>query len=221
MKKPQLKWVLLMLGHGTRDYTAGKRAYFLNGHLLSDQYSVEEREAMCDEKIYEGELNRLVGAEFMKLMTAAGVRFKLINPGKKDMSRMQRVNIANAHARKLGKNKCLVIAIHSDGYDDETAHGASCYTSPRQTLSDVYATEWYKQAELMWPNEKFRKSLGDGDPDKEAKFTVLTETICPAILPEHFFFTNYKDYTTHLKTKKGRQEIAQVLLNTVLTFYKK
>lgn len=221
MENPKLKLVLIMLGHGDRNYTPGKRAYFKNKKLLSEDLSVEERERICDEAVHEGEINRLVGAEFMKMMTAAGYRYKLINPGVKDMSRTQRCNIANSYAKKMGYKHCLVIALHSDGFSQESAHGASCYTSPGQTLSDVYATEWYRQAKLMWPDEKFRKGLGDGDPDKEAKFTVLVKTKCPAILPENYFFTNWKDYITHLRCKHGRKKLAQVLFNTVATFYQK
>lgn len=221
MKKPKLKLILIMLGHGDRYNTPGKRAYFKEGKLLSDNLSVTEREDICDEAIYEGELNRLVGAEFIKLLKENGYRFKLINEGVKDMSRIQRCNIANSYAKKMGIDKCLVISLHSDGFKKESAHGASCYTSPGQTLSDIYATEWYNQAKLMWPNEKLRKGTSDGDPDKEAKFTVLVKTICPAILVENFFFTNYNNYTTHLKCKNGRRKIAQVLLNMVTTFYQK
>lgn len=219
---PILKLVTLMYGHGDRNHTSGKRSYFRNGELMDVKYhGVEYCELHADEAYYEGEGNREIGAELEKIFKKNGIRYEVINQGNKDMSRMQRCSIANAYAQRIGKQVCLNIAIHSDAFRDPNAHGWSCYTSPGFTTSDIYATALYQEAEKMWPDEEFRTSLGDGDPDKEAKFTVLTETIAPAILPENFFFTNYQDFIKHLKTRQGKREIAQVIFNMVKRFYYK
>jgi len=225
MDKPVLKAVLLMLGHGDRHSTPGKRAYFQQGKLLPESLSVEEREDLADEKYYEGEGNRVIGKEFIKQCKQQNIKVILINPGNKDMSRTQRCQIANSWARKFGAQHCLVLSVHSDGFKDEQANGMSIYTSPGHTLSDIYATEGYDQAKCMWPMENFREGRGKGekvnDPDKEAKFTVLTKTICPAILWEWWFFTNYKNFTNYLNCKKGQRQMAEVMLNTVKEFYHK
>lgn len=221
--KPVLKLVTIMRGHGDRNHTKGKRAYFKNGVFLDrKKFEKTELESMSNEAFYEGENNRLISDELEILLKREGIKYKIINPGdKRDMPRMERCKTANSIARKIGKKYVLNIAIHSDAFHKPEAHGVSCYTSPGQTPSDIYATEFYRQAKLMWPKETFREGRGDGDPDKEAKFTVLTKTASPSILPEFFFFTNYKDFTTHLKTRKGRIECATVLLNMIKQFYKK
>jgi N-acetylmuramoyl-L-alanine amidase len=196
-----IKLVLLDAGHGTK--TPGKRSpKFEDG----SQY-------------FEGVGNREIREEVRKLLAKEKIRFLYVNPGDKDMGLFDRCATANAFARKYGKDQTLFISIHSDAYGKEwnDAHGISCYTSPGQTASDVVAEEWYKQAKLMWPDAKLRTSKKDGDLDKESRFAVLTKTQCPAILIENFFMTNKKE-CEFLRSKKGKREIAQVIVNTVKQF---
>jgi N-acetylmuramoyl-L-alanine amidase len=55
-----------------------------------------------------------------------------------------------------------------------------------------------------------RPSMGDGDPDKEAKFTVLMDTSMPAILSENFFMTNYRECHEILMSESGRDRVAKI-----------
>jgi N-acetylmuramoyl-L-alanine amidase len=49
----------------------------------------------------------------------------------------------------------------------------------------------YEEIELQ--NIKVRKDKSDNDSDKEEKFTVLTKTLCPAVLTENMFMDSKKD----------------------------
>lgn len=167
---------------------------------------------------FEGVGNRLIRDEIAKLMKKEGLRFKFINEGQKDMSLQQRVDIANSYFRKYGVNNCLFNSIHSDGFDNPDANGWTCYTSRGQTRSDIYATALYKEMEKVFPNEYFRKSLGDGDPDKEAGFKVLTDTLGPAIMSENFYMTNFKNCKDILMVKSEVRKIAKAHVDMYLKF---
>lgn len=234
MKK--ITQVLLDAGHGGmidgKYVTPGKRS------------PIDEN----GDQLYEGVNNREIREEVAKLLKPLNVTVKYVNEGNKDMSLSNRCATANALAGKRYKETlfisihsdahqykyidkdCTIIysrkkhgiiensKLYSKPYLEFTAaHGASCYTSPGPTASDVVAEAWYEEARVMWPDAKLRTSKSDGDLDKEARFTVLTKTKCPAILIENFFMTNKEEYL-FLKSKQGKREIAQVIVNTIKRF---
>jgi len=122
-----------------------------------------------------------------------------------DVSLSTRVNRANA-IYKYHKN-CVYVSVHSNGFNKESAHGYSVYTSRGQTTSDKYADILLSYMEHEFPSHKLRKDTSDGDRDKEAGFYVLRKTIMPAILSENFFMTNRKECKL-LLTEEFRERIA-------------
>jgi N-acetylmuramoyl-L-alanine amidase len=92
----------------------------------------------------------------------------------------ERAEIAN----KAGATHFLSIHCNSAKVP---ASGIEVFTSPGQTPSDPYATIYFNDMLEEFPDHKARKDLGDGDPDKEAKFTVLMKTEKIAILFETEF----------------------------------
>lgn len=199
--------VLLDAGHGgiiNGEYvTPGKRSpVFENG----DQY-------------FEGEGNRLIRAEIIKLLKVMGINYYIVNNGNEDMDLEERVDIVNAICKKRGKENCLLISIHSDAFKDAKAKGWSCYTTKGTTVSDKFATILYEEAYKMWPMETLRKdTYSDGDPDKEANFYILRKTACAAVLSENFFMTNEVECRKHLMNRQGRKKIAQVHVNAILRY---
>lgn len=63
-------------------------------------------------------------------------------------------------------------------------HGIEVFTSPGQTKSDPWATAVIEAMHARCPDQPLRTEIQDGDPDKEAGFTVLTKTKGSAILVE-------------------------------------
>ncbi len=214
------KLAILDAGHGGvidgLYQTPGKRSYFTHGQYLGDEYSLSYKEKHNTEKYYEGVGNRLIRHELEIMLFAAGIPYIFVDDSQKDMSLQKRCNFVNKVAKLYGKENCLLFSIHSDAFSDPMANGWSAYTSPGNTASDPVATVGYSEAEKKWPGANFRKSLKDGDPDKEAKFKMLVGTTPRAVLFENWFMTNYNDYTNHLKTTAGRIEIAEVLFQTIL-----
>lgn len=190
------KLILLDAGHGGlidgKYQTSGKRS------PIWDDGSV----------YYEGVGNRLIRDEIAKMLKSEGIQYKYVNEGQKDMKLKERVNIVNAIARKRGAANVFLISIHSNGASPQ-AHGWECFTSIGQTNSDQYAEIIYDEMESIFYDRKFRTDKwSDGDKDKEARFTIIQDTICPAVLTENFFHTNEDECKNILMTKKGRRKIA-------------
>lgn len=74
-------------------------------------------------------------------------------------------------------------------------HGFEAYTSPGETMADRCATLLLKQYKKKFTSRPMRSELGDGDVDKEARFTVLTRTYMPAVLFELEFIDSYAGET--------------------------
>jgi N-acetylmuramoyl-L-alanine amidase len=186
-------------------------------HPITKQYVTKgKRSTILNNVYYEGVGNRDVVKRAAELLNKKGVDtlFTVAPDNYKDVSLSQRVKIANKHYLKHNK-KPFLISVHSNGYKHSSAHGTEVFTSPGTTKSDSIATIWMEEFNKLFPDIRKRTDFDDGDIDKEAKFTIITKTKCPAILIESMFHTNKKECEI-LASEAGRQKIAQVICNTVL-----
>lgn len=169
---------------------------------------------------YEGVGNRLIREELINLLKIDGIPFFLVNDGNLDLSLKERVSVVNQIAKKYGAVNVLLISIHSNAFNTESAHGWSCYTSKGQTKSDEYAEMLYKKMMIQFPVSKFRINTIDNDLDEEENFYLLKNSICPAILSENFFMTNEKECKEILMSVEGRKKIAVAHFEMIKHFYK-
>lgn len=95
-----------------------------------------------------------------------------------------------AHATDVGAD--LFVSIHANA-GPPAAEGFEIWTSPGQTAADPCATEVWEAWGRRFPGRRRRLDTTDGDPDKEARFYVLTRTRCPSILVELGFVTNPRE----------------------------
>ena len=154
---------------------------------------------------FEGVGNRDIVKRILNRCLDAGIIAVDIVNNWEDVSLATRVNRANA-VHQYFKNS-IYVSVHSNGFNKESAHGYSVYTSPGKTRSDKYAEMLLEKMKIKFPDHKLRKDTSDGDMDKEAAFYVLRKTKMPAILSENFFMTNKKECDL-LLTEKFRQKIA-------------
>lgn len=160
------------------------------------------------EVAYEGIINRKVKELLFKVMDQFDLTYVDVCPTELDLSLSIRVNFANHIAKKYERDNCLYVSLHSNAGGGT---GSEFFTSKGDTVSDIYATMLYKEMKESFPDMKLRTDYSDGDPDKEADFFVLKNTICPAILSEFLFFDNFDEWQM-LKSRHVRLEYVNALV---------
>jgi N-acetylmuramoyl-L-alanine amidase len=101
------------------------------------------------------------------------------------------VGLSRRAAIANGINAALFVSMHANAFHRPEAHGFEVWTSPGDTGdADRVATNIYRAIENTFPYATGRPDLGDGDPDKEGRFTVLTKTKMGAVLVESAFISN-------------------------------
>ena len=187
---------------------------FDNGHggVIDGVYQTSGKRSPVwpdGEVLYEGEFNRAIVSRLMKMCKANNIDCVDLVDTQEDIPLKERPKMANKIARSSDR-PCIYVSIHANGFTDESANGWEVFTSPGETKSDPIATVLYEKAKAEFPERKMRPSMGDGDPDKESKFTVLMDTSMPAILSENFFMTNYRECHEILMSESGRDRVAKI-----------
>lgn len=147
--------------------------------IITDQYAY-----------YEGESNRAIVNRIAEKLAIAQIPFYPLAWEYEDVTLSTRISRANKIYEQ--NRKTYLISFHSNAGGGT---GFEIFTSPGQTRSDHIATffgEAIRQDSFL-SSFKLRTDYGDGDLDKEAKYSILTETNCPAILIENLFFDNPND----------------------------
>lgn len=103
----------------------------------------------------------------------------------------------NERVRRMNKvaSPAFVISLHNNAAgmgEWKNAQGYSFWTTPGKTKSDSCATILFTNFRLFLPDLPFRQDLTDGDPDYEARFTVLYSKH-PSVLIEYLFQDNKLD----------------------------
>lgn len=192
-----------------------------------------------DGSLREYKWAREIAARIVNALRAQGYDAELLVPEETDISLGERVRRVNAWCDRIGKENVIVISIHANaaGSDGKwkTAGGWCAYTSPGQTTSDIIATALYKAAEkdLAGYIDRFpiHKNLGhydskqkpirtdysDGDPDFEARFYILINTKCPAVLTESLFQDNKTD-VEFLSSENGKRCLTNLHVHGIINY---
>lgn len=181
--------VILDNGHGKE--TAGKRSpVWADGSQL-----------------FEYEFNRDIVRRIAEKLEAENIPYRILVPEENDIGLSERARRANAIAKENG-GKAYVLSIHANAGGGT---GWEVWTSPGQTAADKIATVFFEEAgrEFTPDGWRMRSDYSDGDPDKEANFTILIKTTCPAILTENFFMDTEKD-CRFIMSDAGRERIANM-----------
>jgi len=159
--------------------------------------------------ILEGIINRQITKKVYTLLEGKGINFALVYHDVEDWSLTKRVNLANKLQEKYGN--CIYLAIHSNAGGGK---GFEIFTSIGQTKSDKVADIFCSIYKKSFPDYPFRAETTDGDLDKEAKFTVLTNTVMPAVLVENLFFDERKQ-AEFLASESGQDKIAECIVAAI------
>jgi len=163
-------------------------------------------------QLFEGEFNRAVVKRIINLCEKEGIECINLVDTEKDLSLRWRTDKANDIYRERQQSdgkKCIYVSVHANGFNKESAHGWSVYTTVGETKSDKIAQVLHEKAKAEFPDHKMRMDTRDGDADKEANFWVLRKVVMPSILSENFFMTN-REESRLLLSEEGRDRIAKI-----------
>lgn len=107
------------------------------------------------------------------------------------------------------------LSVHCNSADSPEAEGFEVFTTIGETAADNLATDLFSRYKEVFPDLRRREDFSDGDPDKEAKFTVLTKTACPAVLLETEFIHTEKG-SNFFRNDENLDRIAQVIADWVI-----
>ncbi len=187
--------ILIDNGHGIN--TRGKRSPVWAGGL----------------QLFEYEFNRDIANRVFRTLKKERVDCELLTPEINDVSLTERIRRANAW---YVEKTCFLVSIHANAGGGT---GWEVFTSPGQTESDAYATVFFNEAKTWLPDFRMRADWSDNDPDKEAKFYILTKTMCPAVLTENLFMDTLED-CMFLLSEEGREIISRIHINSILKILK-
>jgi N-acetylmuramoyl-L-alanine amidase len=197
-------FVILDNGHGSD--TPGKRS-----PVWSDMA-----------QLFEWEFNRAVVRRISMSLQRAGIPLHVLVPEDEDVSvtyRIRRTNQLARDARGDGR-RAVLLSVHANASESplHPGRGWECWTSNGGSRSDLLATMLYREAEVYLARYPARTDRRDGDPDKETdRFSLLSKTICPAVLTENLFMDNH-DECRFLASEEGRDLIARVHFEALVEY---
>ena len=109
----------------------------------------------------------------------------------------------------------VLVSVHANA---GKGSGFEAWTSKGKTRSDLLAELILDAAPKYLKGFAVRKDVTDGDGDKESNdFSLLTKTLCPAVLTENLFMDTLKDYQ-FLCSHAGRVAIAEMHVAAILNY---
>lgn len=141
-------------------------------------------------QLFEWDFNRKIVDSITKYLSLAEISYIKIVTEDKDIPLEERCDRVNKIYRELSSRYVIyLVSIHGNAAENPTAHGIEVWTTKGETKSDLIADAIYKKLkDLGW---KMRP--GDNGLDKEENFYILKNTVCPAVLTENGFYTNYEE----------------------------
>lgn len=178
-------------GHGTREFTSGKRS--------------------ADGRYFEGEWARAITAKLADALRELGFGVNIIVPERADISLRDRCRRANAKMSD-GKHH-IFVSIHSNAAPEkscvggwcDTASGLTVYVSKKASDESLILSRNIYDAGVALGCKGNRKTPGNPWPWAE-NFTVITETKMPAVLTENLFHTNRKE-VDFLLSESGQETV--------------
>lgn len=199
--------ILIDNGHGKN--TGGKRS----------PYSLYGIEPAID--FYEYDYNRLIAKKIVGELMKRNYDARLLVTEINDVPLPERAKRVNEICREVGSSNVILISIHSNaagnGKSWMNAQGWSAYTTKGNTKSDTLAEFLYDEAEKNFKGRKIRKDMSDGDRDWESNFTIIYNTLCPAVLTENFFYDNVNDLM-YILSEEGIDAVVKTHVDGIINY---
>lgn len=175
-----------------------------------------------DGKMVESSYTREIASKVVSGLRRLGYDADLLVPEIYDVKLLERVHRVNVKCQSRGRDNVLCVSIHcnaaGNGKEWQKATGWEIWTSPGKTKSDDLADHFVTMAKRHFENKVIREwKKVDGERDKEAKFTMLTGTLCPAVLTENFFMDSKED-VRYLLSAEGKSAIVRCHIDAIVSY---
>lgn len=175
-----------------------------------------------DGKMVESSYTREIASKVVSGLRRLGYDADLLVPEIYDVKLLERVHRVNVKCQSRGRENVLCVSIHcnaaGNGKEWQKATGWEIWTSPGKTKSDDLADHFVTMAKRHFENKVIREwKKVDGERDKEAKFTMLTGTLCPAVLTENFFMDSKED-VRYLLSAEGKSAIVRCHIDAIVSY---
>lgn len=168
------------------------------------------------EKFYEFDFNNKMQYLIAQMLKSyPQIEVVMTNPypnTTKDIPLYKRCEIANKYYSKNGK--VLFISIHANAYSDTSARGTETYhavncSQNSKLFASIVNDNVFK---VFKDNDKESKNRGV----KSANFTVIKNTLMPAVLIEFGFYTNLSDLNI-LRNKQT--ELSSAVVKSICQYF--
>jgi N-acetylmuramoyl-L-alanine amidase len=184
-----------------------------NGELVYTTGAKKRFKFSDGEEALEGVINRRVEAFLLREWDALNRPFVDVSSGSLDIPLKIRTDLANQLFQAYKSDYVLFyLSIHSNAGGGT---GVEVITSEGQNQSDPCATIIHDEISAEFPGLCYRTDPRDGDPDKEMKLWVTSQTLMPSVLVEFLFFDNPKDWEL-LKDDEILKRYAKALLRALI-----
>lgn len=192
-----------------------------------------------DRRLLEWKYTREIAQAVERELRARGADARRIVTEDIDITLPQRCERVNQYCYRHGKGNVILLSIHVNGAGNEgkwlKAGGWCAFTSKGETKSDEVAECLYDAAEThlddyrdqMIEGKKcgfydqkqryIRTDRTDGDRDLEKNYTILYNTLCPAVLTENLFQDNPWD-VEFLLSDKGKKAIVDLHVEGIMQY---
>ena len=174
-----------------------------------------------DGKFREYAYNREIAKRIVADLIDRGHDAELIVPEDNDISLEERVRRVNKICLASDPSCVILVSIHvnaaGNGSKWLNATGWSVYTCKGQTESDRLADCLCEAAIKHFPGRRIRTDFSDSDPDWEENFSLLSNTLCPAVLTENFFMDS-RSNLEYLKSRTGKQAVVDTHVEGIIEY---
>ena len=174
-----------------------------------------------DGTFLEASYNREIAKRLVADLTDRGYDAQLLVPEDHDIPLSERAKRVNIVCSVLGKSNVILISVHvnaaGNGSKWLNATGWSVYTCKGQTESDRLADCLCEAAIKHFPGRRIRTDFSDSDPDWEENFSLLSNTLCPAVLTENFFMDSRSDLE-YLQSRAVKQAIVDTHVEGIIEY---
>lgn len=175
-----------------------------------------------DRSFFEWKFNREIAVPLVDELRKRGYDAeRIVTEDNHDVTLTERCNRVNKWCKELGTKNVIFISIHADAAPKDKK---SIWSKARGFTVHVAknASEASKKlAQSLYEEAIKRKLQGDRSVPKchywQDNFTVLTKTLCPAVLTENLFYTNQEDLRI-LQSDEGKQMIVDLHVDGIVNY---